>query len=350
MTLYENSLYQQDIKSVLKINLNYSKLKNAKILITGATGLIGTVLVDMLDFLNSTYKLNLSLDLISRNKISAQNHFEHITNTSLSIIEQNMQNPFEINKHYDFIIHGASNTHPVLYANDPVGTFTTNLFGTYYLLELAKNNPGCRFVLLSSVEIYGEDNTDNKKGFSETDFGYLDCNTVRANYCEGKRASESLCQAYKSQYGIDIVIPRLCRSYGPTLKKDDSKALSQFLRNAINGENIVLKSEGNQFYSYLYVSDIATGILFCMLNGENGEAYNIADKNSDITLKDLSQIIAQKSNTKVCFELPDSVEQKGFSKATKAILNSDKIEKLGWKAKYSIEEGIERTLMMLKTS
>ena len=348
MILQEQPLYLQDLKTVLSLTLKFEKLQNSRILITGATGLIGTVLVDMLDLINKEKHLNISLDIITRNKERTISKFAYIKDTSINVIEHDILKSFDCDTDYSFIIHGASNTHPVLYANDPVGSLATNVFGTYYLLEAARKCSNPRFVLLSSVEIYGEDTINCETGFKETDFGYLDCNTVRANYCEGKRASESLCQAYKSQYNIDVVIPRPCRSYGPTLKKDDTKALSQFLKNGVDGKDIVLKSEGKQFYSYLYVSDVVTGILFCMLNGQNGEAYNIADKKSDITLRDLATLIARLSDTKVIFDIPQLDEKKGFSKATRAILDSTKLQQLGWKPFYTIETGIERTLRLLK--
>lgn len=348
MTLFENPLYQEDIKIIDSLKIDLSKLSKAKILITGGTGLIGTILVDMICYLNQANSLELEIDLISRNADKCRLKFNHIKTTKINIIEHDINQPLNISKKYDFIIHGASNTHPLLYSTDPIGSLTTNLFGTYNLLELAAQNNNSRFVLLSTVEIYGEDKESLPDGFSETDFGYLDCNTVRANYCEGKRASESLCQAYKAQKGVDVVIPRLCRCYGPTLKKDDSKALSQFLNNSLEEKDIILKSKGDQYYSYIYSADAATAIIYVMLKGESGEAYNISDKNSDITLKNLAELISHKNNKKVIIQLPDQVEKNGYSKATRAILNSAKLNKLGWKPKYSIEEGINRTLDILK--
>ena len=171
---------------------------------------------------------------------------------------------------------------------------------------------------------------------------------MRAGYPESKRCGEALCQAYKAQKGLDVVIPRLTRSYGPTLLKTDTKALSQFLHKGVAGEDIVLKSAGTQFYSYLYVMDSVSGLLTVLLNGESGEAYNISDDASDIMLKDLAAIIADYAGKKVVFEIPDAVESAGYSKATKARLDSSKLNSLGWKAKYDIKTGIVRTIEMLK--
>ena len=142
----------------------------------------------------------------------------------------------------DYVIHAASNTHPVAYASDPIGTITANVFGTQYLLDYAKEADCKRFVFLSSVEIYGENRGDTDK-FTEDYLGYIDCNTMRAGYPESKRTGEALCQAYRKQMEMDVVIPRLSRVYGPTMLMSDTKALSQFILKSVKQEDIVLKSE-----------------------------------------------------------------------------------------------------------
>ena len=337
----KSEIYQEDIKSVFKFKCDWNKLKNKTILITGATGLIGTYLVDMFFALDKEYKLNVKLILIAR-------HVPEIKLSNVKYVALDISKPFNIDEKIDFIIHAASNTHPVQYSTFPISTITTNVFGIYNLLELASKNTGCRVELVSSVEIYGNDVQNIENGFSENDFGFLDCNTVRAGYNESKRLSETLCQAYKAEKNTDVVIARLCRSYGPTLKKDDSKALSQFLRNGLNKQNIVLKSKGEQYFSYIYAAAAASALIYLLLKGESGQAYNVADKKSDIKLKDLAGLIADYSSTKVIFELPDEVEAKGFSKSQTAILNSTKINSLGWHPQYDIKEGIKRTLECLK--
>ncbi len=334
-------IYEEDINSVLKQNCNWKLFRNKTFLITGATGLIGTVLVDMLVFLNKKFSLGINLILISRHKKESPLPFVHY-------LAHDISNPIDIAGKIDYIIHAASNTHPKQYSDFPIETIKTNVFGTNNLLELSLKKPMCRFLLVSSVEIYGDDKSNTQNGFSESDLGYIDCNTPRSCYNESKRLSETLCAAFSSEKKIDYVICRLSRSYGPTLKDDDSKALSQFLRNGINGQDIVLKSEGNQFYSYIYSADAASAILFLLINGKTGEAYNVADEKSNISLKKLATIIAEYSNTKVVFQLPSEKEQQGYSKAQTAILNANRLNGLGWNAQFDIMQGIKRTILSLR--
>ena len=350
MTLYDNDLYTEDLKYAGTLNLPWDKLKGKALLLSGASGLIGSFLTDVIMYKNETGGLGCKVYALCRNEKKAAARFEkYKDNNFFKIVKHNINDKLVIDdlKKIDYVLHLASNTHPVAYASDPVNTITTNIIGTKNMLDFAYEHNCTRFAFASSNEIYGENRGDTEF-FDEKYCGYINCNTLRAGYPESKRCGETLCQAYIRQYGMDIVIPRLTRTYGPTLLKDDTKALSQFLNKAVNGENIVLKSEGKQFYSYTYAADAVAGLLTVLLCGECGEAYNISDKKSDITLKDLAQLIADYVGTKVVFELPDELEARGYSTATKARLASEKINLLGWKGKFGMKEGIERTIDMLK--
>lgn len=349
MKVFENKQYREDISYVAGLPLPWEKLKDRSIMISGATGLVGSFLIDVIMEKNAE-GLGCTVYALGRNEQRAKERFSYCDNGKLVFI------PYDINKPLsrddlgtvDYILHLASNTHPMAYATDPIGTITTNIIGVQNMLDFAAAHNATRCAFTSSCEIYGENRGDVEK-FDESYCGYIDCNTMRAGYPEAKRCGEALCQAYIKQKGLDIVIPRLTRSYGPTLLKTDTKALSQFIGKGVRGEDIVLKSAGTQYYSYLYIADTVSGLLTVLLKGETGEAYNIADEKSDIMLKDLAAIIAEKAGTKVIFELPDEVEKSGYSTATKARLDSAKISRLGWTAKYDIRGGIYRTVDILKT-
>jgi UDP-glucuronate decarboxylase len=349
MKVYENSLYQEDVNVVADLDLPWEKLQDSSIMISGATGMIGSFLCDVIMMKNQA-GLNCDVYALGRTEEKAHDRFEYCWEySSFHYVKYDVNKTLETDQiqNIDFVLHLASNTHPLAYSNDPIGTITANVIGLKNMLDFCVNHNATRFAFASSNEIYGENRGDVEK-FSEEYCGYINCNTMRAGYPESKRCGEALCQAYINQKGLDIVIPRLTRSYGPTLLKSDTKALSQFLHKAVAGEDIVLKSAGTQYYSYTYVADAVSGLLTVLLKGKKGEAYNISDEASDIQLRDLATAIADIVGRKVIFEIPDAMEASGYSRATKARLDSKKINKeLGWKAKYSIKEGLERTIVAL---
>lgn len=346
---FKSKLYQEDIEYVAGLDIEWSALKDKTIMITGASGMIGTFLTDVLMYRNNVYRDNCNILAVSRNKNKLKQKFSrYCDDRNFKAIELDVTETIGITEKADYVIHAASNTHPKEYSNDPIGTIMTNIFGTYNLLEYVSKSRNAKMIFMSSVEIYGENCNDINR-ISENDCGYINCNTLRAGYPESKRLSEAMLQAYRMQKGVEALSIRLCRTYGPTVEKDDSKAISQFIKNAVNKENIILKSDGKQSYSYIYLADAVSAILYIMLYGIDGEAYNVSDVDSDVILKELAEKIAAYAGTKVVFQIPDSNEQKGYSTATKAILEAEKLRKLGWKAKYNIDEGLERTIKMLQT-
>lgn len=350
--IFKNPDLEKDVSDVAMLNLPWNLLKNKTVLISGATGLIGSFLIDVLLKRNFEYSMNCQIYALGRNWDKAQKRFGNLIDGKNLIFI-----PCDIDKtlkginipQVDFVLHLASNTHPVAYATDPIGTITTNVIGTKNMLDYCVTNSVMRFAFASSVEIYGENRGDVDK-FAEDYCGYIDCNSLRAGYPESKRCGEALCNAYIQQAGLNIVIPRFSRTYGPTMLLNDSKAISQFIIRAIHGNDIVLKSAGTQHYSFSYVADAVSGLLTILLKGKCGEAYNISADSSDIYLKDLAALIAENCGKSVIFAQPDSVEKIGYSKATKACLDSSKLQSLGWHAQYSISEGIQRTIRILHDS
>lgn len=350
MNLIDHPKYKQDLQYVASLDIPWEKMKEKAICLSGATGLVGSFLIDVINYKNNHDQLSCTIYALSRNESTAKKRFNYCWNNQyFRYIKWDIQNPLgnlKFDLPVDFVLHLASNTHPLQYSTEPIGTILTNIEGTKNMLDFAIGNKS-QCMVASSNEIYGENRGDVEL-FDEKYCGYIDCNTLRAGYPESKRCSEALCQAYIQEKDLNVVIPRLTRSYGPTLLKSDTKALSQFLHKAIKGEDIILKSEGNQFYSYLYVADIVSGLFTILLKGEKGEAYNISDISSDIRLKDLAKLVAEYVGRKVTFDLPDDIESKGYSKATKARLDSTKLKKLGWRPKYDIRVGIERTIDVLR--
>ena len=316
----------------------FEKLNGKNILITGACGLIGSAIIDFL--IENNVECNIYA--MARNRNKAEKSFAKYFNYPLlHIVEGDVNAPLKENLVFHYIINAASNANPNAYATDPVGTIWTNINGTKNLLDYGKGHGLERFLYVSSGEVYGNGNV---KEWLESDSGYVDCMTLRSCYPTSKRAAETLCVAYSRQYHVEIVVARPCHTYGPHFTDSDTRAYAQFVRNARNHEDIILKSKGEQYRSWLYVKDCASAILTILLKGQNGEAYNVADEDSCVTIRELAETIANIGGGKVVFDLPSDVEKQGFSVIRKAVFNTGKLEALGWQPKYKMKEALIETI------
>lgn len=346
----QTALYHQELQKLMEDELPWKRLSGKTIMVSGATGMIGKCMIDFLMLRNAETGSKIKVIALSRNERRAKERFAaYWDNELFSYLACDVNKEIPECGKVDYIIHAASNTHPIQYSEDSIGTITSNIIGTKNLLDYAVSHGTEQFCFVSSVEVYGENRGDVEK-FDEKYLGYIYCNTLRAGYPESKRLGETLCNAYKQTYGLDFVIPRLSRVYGPTMLLSDTKAISQFIKKAAAGEDIVLKSEGTQKYSYTFVTDAVSGILNIMLCGESGEAYNVADAESDIMLKDLARHLAEVAGVRVIFELPDEKERRGYSTATKAMLDASKLEALGWRPRVHMAEGLKCTVEALNDS
>lgn len=340
----KHPLYLEDLEIATSV-ANVNKIFNKSFLITGATGLVGTFLIDALMFLNKK-GANISVYVVGRNKDKASQRMgEYYNNPNFSFVEQDVRNPLPSNLDVDFVIPLASNTHPLAYSQFPIETIEINVKGAEYALQVAER---CNSTVLypSSVEIYG--NARGTDIFTEDYTGQLNLSNARSCYPESKRISEALCQSYCAEKGTDVKIARLSRIIGPTMLESDSKASTQFIIKTLRGEDVVLKSKGEQFYSYTYVADVVNAFLFILLYGQKGEAYNVATEKCNIHLRDFANLCASQAGRKVVYDLPSDVESKGYSIASQAIMNSDRLEKLGWVPKYDIGEALRRILEIIK--
>lgn len=324
-----------------------NELKGKTLCISGAAGLIGSYIVDLCMMANERCCSGIRVWAWDKDAELLKARFGSLDSALLHAEQRNVNTDELPDVAADFVIHAASNTSPLDYGAKPVDTIRTNTLGTDRMIELSLRC-GARFLCCSSVEMYGLNQGDTDE-FHEDYSGYVNANTVRAGYPTAKRLSEALCNAYRSEHPTwEFCTARIGRIYGPTVIPGDAKAPSQFINNAVRGEDIVLKSAGTQQFSYGYVGDCAMAMLFILLRGEAGEAYNIADPASAVSLRAFAEAAAHSAGRKVVAGEFSAAERAGYSKVTKATMCMDKLLGLGWSAAYHLEEGVARTVRCLK--
>lgn len=336
----KHPLYQEDILNVISTE-GIDALRGKKILITGATGMVGVMLIDSLMKLG-----DVKVIAVGRNREKAAERLgEYFDNSNFLFMEHDVCMPFPDGISADYIIPMASNTHPLAYSQFPIETMMINLKGAEHALNLAERT-GATVVYTSTNEIYG--NAVNNTAFDEDSNGKLNLNNARSCYNESKRSAEAMCQSYMAERGVKVKIARLCRVFGPTMLMSDSKASSQFIKKAVEGDDIVLKSEGNQYFSYTYVADAVRGLLTVLLSGEYGIPYNVSSPKTDVHLRDFARMCAEYNNKSVVFDIPSQTEAKGYSVATQAILSNKRIKNIGFIGKYEMKDAIRRTIGILR--
>lgn len=322
-------------------------LKEKRFLITGATGMIGSSVLDLLLFLNERKQYGITIYAAVRNDskikkrygIFAQKEYFHI-------LPYDATKPIDFEYSVDYVIHAASNADPAAISKEPVETLMSNVFGLDQILQYAKRSSVKKTLFVSSSEIYGTNSTS--KPFLEDDYGNIDLLNPRAAYPMGKRASETLCASYANEYDLNIVIARPGHIYGPTITDTDSRASAQFTRNALNHQDIIMKSAGTQLRSYCYVYDCASALLTILLNGQPTCAYNISNRHSILSISDIAKLFAKAGNVALTFENASKKEQTSYNLMSMSALDATRLENLGWHAIMDSKDGVKETLRLLK--
>ena len=344
---FSDSIVQEDMQELLVRQLPYDNLKDSKILITGASGMLATYLTYFFMFLNKEKSYNIKVFALVRNAEKAWERFDEFRNdNNFQLVVQDICAPLEIEDNIDYIIHAAGNASPYFIMNDPVGIIKANTIGTMNVLEYAKKAKTKKVLYTSTREVYGK-MPGNTKEITEGTFGSMDPTELRACYPESKRMSETLLQSYAHQYKVPYNTVRIAHSYGPGMVlNNDGRVMADFISDIVHGRDIVLKSTGEAKRAFCYITDAVSGMLYVLLKGKEGEAYNIANETEEKAIKDVAQLLTDlfpESKSKVIIDIPSEASA-GYSKMGRVKLSTSKLEKLGWSCGTDLAKGLEKTV------
>lgn len=351
-----NKILKEDLDYLCNSFKEYEEFRDKTFLVTGATGLVGSVFTKALVSLNDKYALGIKLIVVVRDEARAKAVFEDLgqgneiitylvadmnaTDLCEKIIEQYPGN-------IDYIMHGASITASKQMVDNPVDTINIAYNGTQSMLRLAMDKKS-KVVYLSSMEMYGSCEMER---VDETELGYIDLSNVRSSYPEGKRICECLCNSYASQYDVDVCSARLAQTFGPGIPKTDNRVFVQFASSAINKQNIVLHTKGLAEKNYCYIRDVVWALFVLLLRGKKGEAYNVVNEESHTTVIDMAKMVCKEfaaDEITVEFDIPESLAVYGYPADVKLFLTSKKLEALGWEPTVTLKDSYGRLIEYMK--
>jgi len=297
-----------DLEYIANSNVPWECFENKTFFITGATGLLGSILI------KSLLAKNQKIRIIALARKPATMECKE-----LSFIYGDVAEKLEIDEPIDYIVHGANPTASKEFITHPVETIKTIYEGTLNTLELAKEKSVEGYLYLSSMEVYTDMNTTS----------------ARSCYPEGKRLAENLCASYFYEYKVNAKIARLAQTFGAGIDiENDNRAFAQFARSAKEKKDIVLRTKADNIRSYCYTTDAITAMLWILAKGKSGDFYDVASKVPPASICDMAECFG-----KVVFDIAENAEKLGYPPAAEIILNTAKLESLGWEPDKSIEKG-----------
>ena len=346
-----NTVLQEDFEQILHSNINFDQFKNSRFLITGATGLIGSLLIKYLLYCDRICHLDLHIYALVRNEKKAKNVFEEeIQNPHLTLVKADLlEDDCAFSFHVDHIIHTAAVTASKQMVEQPIETIFTSIEGLKKILDYAVNTQSQSVVYLSSMEVYGQMKRDGK--VSEEQLGYVDLSNARSSYPESKRMCECICTAYAKERQLNVKSIRLAQTFGAGISRQENRVFAQFTRSAMRNEDIILHTKGQSEGNYVYTSDAITAIFTVLTKGARGEIYNVNNENSHLTIAQMAELVAQvlgNGQIKVIYDIPEDASVYGFAPDTKLHLDASKIMTLGWKPKVELEESYRRLARWIK--
>lgn len=327
------------------LNVNYidwDKLDGKSFIISGATGMIGSAIVNVLVHIANSKSLDIKIYGLIRNKDKANalfsedvlgyKHLEFIDKDILLITKDDF---CEV----DYILHTASSTDSRYMKEHGVELINFAYQSTMHLLELARTK-NSSFIFFSSMEVYGTPQLDMK--ITEEYYGAPNQMEARNSYPESKRLCECLCRCYYEQYKVSTFVIRLTQCFGTKIFGSDSRVFAMFAKSVVENTDIVLKTEGKTKRNYIYTYDAIAGIFTILLNGTPGEAYNIANEDTYCSIREMAELVCRDiadSRIKIRYEISDN---SSYLPTLHMNLDCSKLRNLGWTSTVGLKEMFER--------
>lgn len=331
-----------DIKSVCDAS-NLDDFRQKRVLITGASGLLGSYFAYLFYYLNEQYSFDIKVDLLSKDEVPKSSLIYDIRAAkNFEIIQKDLSKCADYDKKYDYVIYAAGFAAPSVFLKDPFSTIDVNYLGMKYLLEsMLKINPRAKILYFSSSEIYGSPSQENIPT-PETYPGNSSVTNNRACYIESKRLTEVLCLNYVNLHKMHIKIIRPALVYGPGITFEDKRVLGQFMKKAYSQKTIDMLDDGSDLRCYCYVSDVLRQMVNVLLSGKD-TIYNVGSSQEEISIKDLALIIGDILSAKVVLGPGKPLEVAGAPSRVR--LDLSKVEKeFGFKPAVSMRDGLKRTI------
>lgn len=295
-----------------------------RVLVTGAAGFLGKWLCEVLRRLGAEVT---GVDLVASGEVA-----------KCDVSDAYFGNLDPMDGHWDYILHCAGNASPRTYRAKPLETLEVSHMGTRNVLSCAEDTPGCRVIVFSSSEIYGDPTVVPTP---ETYRGNVDCLGPRACYDEGKRVAETITRIYAERFGVHAMIVRPFNVYGPGMSLQDYRVLPNIACSLRDKSEIVIYGNGQQTRTFCYVTDAIRAILALMVNGEKGEAYNVGNSEPEVTMEQLARRSLKATGLTVPIVLREPPESYPGDEPQRRCPDLTKIGK--WYApRIGLDEGLKR--------